>query len=115
MKASFSDHLYSNNVSLGLVDETFGALPAPIPLPAIATVDNGAEPSGTGAELPGYVVSAVPKASSSNVQPPPATHPLKNPIWECEAIPSGHTELGNYVVKCLLYLLGMYTIIQLST
>ena len=114
-KRASHHHLYSNNESLSLVDEAFGTLPAPVLLPAKATVDHDAEPSNTVAQLADYVVRTVPIASSSNVQPPPATHELKNPIWEYEAIPSGHVELGNYVLRCLLYLLGMCMNLQFST
>ena len=106
--------LYSNNVSLDIVDKAFGTLRAPDPLPAKITFNNGAKLSDTGAQLPDHGVSAVPTATSSNNQPAPTAHQSANPIWECEAIPEGHTEVGNYVSKCLIYLLSTCTYLQFS-
>ena len=106
--------MYSHNVSLDLVDKSFGTIPAPNPRPAKITFGNGTEPSDTNAQLLDYGVSKVPTASSPDNQPAPAADQPTNPIWEYEAIPPSHEELGNYVSRCLLYLLSTCAHVQVS-
>ena len=96
---------YSNNVSLDLVDQNFGTTQATIPHPVV-TFNEHAEALGTVVQRP-RAESRVPAAGSSSNQPQPIAQQLVNPIFACE-MPSSHVELGQYVTRCFLYLLGAF-------